>query len=423
MVASNPKMNGILDQELEEELMKFTTKYEETKKPTEFYRDADVEVDIITGHVKSDGDKMVEAERVDATESSSSFDASDCGVGDFDASGETEVLSHRQVDDESASDFDAFGEFHLMRKKKLTNSWRSFIKPLRWRCKWIELQIKRLEGEAQKYDRELERYRQQKMVRLKGFTLDDLNVKSLPFSGNHVRKEVFTRKKRRRDEATEDLASYMSRHNLFSYYENSGRLTNGALADIGLKSHGQDKVDADDEFWGNDDDSILENIFRKIDFLRSRVGELKSRADKIRNENGFYGSCLNNVAPTSDDLDGLSLGDYIVSQLIAEYKLSQLIGPCPDGVRGNNARTNRIHFDPTENDDYGVLIDNPRINVHMDNFEGLIIQPIQRPVLAESNRPADDKCPPSTRSILKAATNAVSPNKRKKDGLRVRFAI
>ncbi|KAL3626201.1 hypothetical protein CASFOL_029750 [Castilleja foliolosa] len=383
-------MNGILDQELEEELMKFTTKYKETK-PTEFYRDADVEVDIITGLAKSYDDEIIEAERMDSTESSSSFDGSDC------------------VDDESANDSDAFGEFNLMRKKKLTNHWRSFIEPLRWRCKWLELQIKRLDAEAQKYDREIERYRQQKMVRLKGFTLDDLNVKSLPFSENHIRKEVFTRKKRRRDEATDDLASYMSRHNLFSYYENS----NGASTDIGLKSHAQDsqKVDRDDEFWGNDDDllfvedgdddNFLENIFRKIDFLRSRVGELKSRADKITNENG---SC--NDASTHDDVDGLSLGAYIVSQLIAEY---------------NNARTNLVHFDPTENDDYGVLIDNPRIKEEqMENFEGLNIQPMQRPVLTETNRLADDK---RTRSILKTVTNPESPNTRKRDGSRVRFII
>ncbi|GFP91118.1 probable acyl-activating enzyme 1 peroxisomal [Phtheirospermum japonicum] len=430
MVASRNKVNGILDQELEKELMKFTTKYKETKAKanlvveqtqTIIYRDADVEVDIITRRAESDGDETVEAERMDSTESSSSFDGSVCGVDDFDASGETEVLSDCRVDAESAMNFDAFHEFFRMRKRKLTNHWRSFINPLMWRCKWVELQIKRFEAEAQKYDRELERYRQQKLVRLKGFTLDDLGVKSLPFSENRMRKEVFTRKKRIRDEATEDLSAYMSRHNLFSHYAQSTQ-----------------KVNSDDEFWGGDDllcvddgddDDSVETIFRKIDFLQSRVGELRSRADKINNENGFFGSSLNNDDPTNDDLDGLPMGAYIMSQLIALYRLSELVVPktavksCEEVVCGANARTNRVHFDPIENDDYGVLIDDPRMKKQMNNFEELKIQPIQRPVLAESNRLADDKRSPSTRSILKTAMNPESKNKRKIDGSRVRFAI
>ncbi|GFP91117.1 hypothetical protein PHJA_001255700 [Phtheirospermum japonicum] len=193
MVASIYKVNGILDQELEEELMKFTTKYEETK----------AKANLVVAQTQT---KIYRDEHMDSTESSSSFDGSDYGVEDFDASGETEVLSDCRVDAE------------ILRKKKLTNHWRSFIKPLVWRCKWVELQIKRFEAEAQKYERELEIYRQQKLVRSEGFALDDLGVKSLPFSENRMRKEVFTRKKRRRDEATEDLAAYMSHHNIFSYY-------------------------------------------------------------------------------------------------------------------------------------------------------------------------------------------------------------
>lgn len=105
----------------------------------------------------------------------------------------------------------------IIRKKKLTTHWRSFIHPLMWRCKWVELQIKKLQSQAQHYDRELEAYNKQKQTQLDNSTTID-GVKSLPFSRKNARPDIFKRKKRRRTEATMDVAAYMSRHNLFSCY-------------------------------------------------------------------------------------------------------------------------------------------------------------------------------------------------------------
>lgn len=106
----------------------------------------------------------------------------------------------------------------LVLRKKLTSHWRSFIHPLMWRCKWVELQIKKLEAQAQKYDRKLQEYSQKKQAQLEKSALEGLGIKSLTFAENNVRSEVHRRKKRRRAEATEDVAAYMSHHNLFSYY-------------------------------------------------------------------------------------------------------------------------------------------------------------------------------------------------------------
>lgn len=106
----------------------------------------------------------------------------------------------------------------ILRKKELTTHWKSFIQPLKWRCKYAELQIKKLDAQALRYDRELEGYTQQKQVPLGISELESVGVKSLPFSHNYVKREVFTRKKRRRAEATKDGSEYISQHNLFSYY-------------------------------------------------------------------------------------------------------------------------------------------------------------------------------------------------------------
>lgn len=105
----------------------------------------------------------------------------------------------------------------ILRRKKLTTHWRSFIHPLMWRCKWVELQIKKLQSRAQLYDRELEVYDEKKQTQLDDSTVV-YGTKSLPFSQKTAKPEVFRRRKRRRTEATADVAAYMLQHNLFSCY-------------------------------------------------------------------------------------------------------------------------------------------------------------------------------------------------------------
>lgn len=103
-------------------------------------------------------------------------------------------------------------------RRKLSSHWRSFIHPLMWRCKWIELQIKKLEGQARKYDRKLEGYSQKNLVEAERSSLEGRGIRQHTFSQNNCRSEILRRKKRRRAEETSDVAAYMSRHNLFSYY-------------------------------------------------------------------------------------------------------------------------------------------------------------------------------------------------------------
>lgn len=87
-----------------------------------------------------------------------------------------------------------------------------------WRCKWIELQLKQLQSQALKYDKELAAYDHRKQHKFANFILDGFGTKSIPFSGSTGRNKVMMRKKRKRVEEKYDLTSYMSNHSLFSYY-------------------------------------------------------------------------------------------------------------------------------------------------------------------------------------------------------------
>lgn len=100
----------------------------------------------------------------------------------------------------------------------MTAHWRKYIRPLMWRCKWIELQIKKLQSRALKYDREIAEYDEKKESEFGGVMSEDFDSKSLPFSCQMRRNKVMKRKKRKRVEESTDVASYMSHHTLFSFY-------------------------------------------------------------------------------------------------------------------------------------------------------------------------------------------------------------
>lgn len=103
------------------------------------------------------------------------------------------------------------------RKKKLTDHWRNFIRPLMWRCKWTELRIKEIESQALKYSKELAEYDKRKHMEPDHFTLEEFGSRSLPFSSDRYRSKAKRRRKRKKVEDTTEIASYTSNHYLFSY--------------------------------------------------------------------------------------------------------------------------------------------------------------------------------------------------------------
>ncbi|KAG6665119.1 hypothetical protein CIPAW_02G139900 [Carya illinoinensis] len=195
----------------------------------------------------------VEGECQDVTEHSSSFGGTESRTESGLMLTDDEIESH--VCASNASVFDGCFDAFRIRKKKLTVHWRQFIRPLMWRCKWIELQIKELQSQALK----------------------------------QLRNKVMARKKRKRVEETADVTPYISQHNLFSYYESKRSIADGApiegyCGNLDKIANGSNEFGLNDGWssleFGNGDNS-LEQILSKIEVAHSQVRKLKTQIDKI----------------------------------------------------------------------------------------------------------------------------------------------
>ncbi|ONI22426.1 hypothetical protein PRUPE_2G128100 [Prunus persica] len=240
-----------------------------------------------TGGTSPDDVQILEGECGDLTENSSSFGDTISGTEDGSTLDGDEADS-QLGENEHASVYDGyFGAFQT-RKKKLTPEWRNFIRPEMWRLKWLELQIKELLSQTQKYDSELAKYDKEKLSAFEGFTSEGFDAMPTP--------KLMKRKKRKRVEDTTDIASYMSHHNLFSYVPESKKTAaNGVCmqedwGDLagGKTSYGHNEFETND-IWSSlefrDGNSSLEDILWKIEVVHSQVWQLKTRIDKVVQEN------------------------------------------------------------------------------------------------------------------------------------------
>ncbi|XP_043719252.1 uncharacterized protein LOC122667117 [Telopea speciosissima] len=196
----------------------------------------DTEVDIIEC-VNADDLRFSHTEDPNATEYSSSFDDTISGTEDGSRLSDAEVES--RFCSGSGSVFYGFDSMFQTRKKKLTAHWRRYIRPLMWRCKWLELRIKEFQSQALKYDKELVGYDQRKQFDSGQLALEGCCMRSLPFCRQFRRKKAMERRKRKRVEDTVDISSYMSRHSLFSSYENKRSSVNGVSLDDDCGNQGK----------------------------------------------------------------------------------------------------------------------------------------------------------------------------------------
>ncbi|XP_022775136.1 uncharacterized protein LOC111317071 isoform X2 [Durio zibethinus] len=249
----------------------------------------DMEINI-TEFTNSGGDRLAVAECLDATENSSSFGGTVSGRENNSAISDAEVESALCGGNPLGSVYDGLFQ---MRKRKLTDHWRRFIRPLMWRCKWLELQLKEFKSQALTYDREVAEYDQRKKFEYEKFTFEGLDVKSQPFPSQIQRKKVMKRRKRKRVEDTADLVSYVTYHNLFSYYESKKSVVATSALDDDNGNLGTKQVNSNDDFEFNDGFSCLEfrdsdawsdQILRKIDLVQAQARKLMTRVDKVVND-------------------------------------------------------------------------------------------------------------------------------------------
>ncbi|XP_076893442.1 uncharacterized protein LOC143545424 [Bidens hawaiensis] len=209
-----------------------------------------------------------------------------------------------------SSPFDDFGAVLRVRKKRLTSHWRSFIRPLMWRCKWAELKIKQFESQALKYTKKIAARNMTKHLASNQPIPEGFSSRSMPYIKRRHRK-LMKRRKRARIEEMADADLYMSQHVLFSYSES--------------KKSDQEEISVLDEFddpeqntpntdvhglsmhnhlsFFEDEDNDVEHMLYKIEQAHSRVQKLKSQLDLVFSENSHlfpYSENLSNLGPSEE---------------------------------------------------------------------------------------------------------------------------
>ncbi|RDX76803.1 hypothetical protein CR513_43165, partial [Mucuna pruriens] len=391
----------------------------------------DVEVNI-TGCSNLGKSFVAEDSGQDVIECSSSFGDTVSGTENALSFSDTEVESRRCADDPSSSMCDDWyqGRYasvpfvmstigHVLQTldggmckvtKRVTMHWRRFIRPITWRCRWIELKLKQLQSQARKYEKELAAYNYRKQRDFAHLTLDDSNIKSVPMSGWMHRNKVMKRNKRKQVEEKCDLASYMSNHSLFSYYEKTDCIADTCVNDFNDIGIGHDS-ESNKEFKRNDAwssvengniDKSLDDIIKKIEALQSQVQQLKTRTDMVIIENNarFCSVTQLRMHGPSDGYNHFDLNPTFFAgngntlpfsfphssslQLQPEFHMGDLLMPenasaSREGMIPCTERTNRPELDdPWENIKDGVLVQNlaAKEGWHGFNYDGN--RPVER---------------------------------------------
>lgn len=269
--------------------------------------DKDVEVNITECKNSGKALMVLDFGEDDVTESGSSF--GDTGSGSENAVtasyGDPEVESQMSSDSAFSSMRDDWHESLRRRKKRTTDHWKRFISPITWRCKWIELKLRLLHSQERKYEKELAALNYTKQLDFSHLTLDGSGIKSVPISGRMHRNKVMKRKKRERVEEKCDLASHMSNHTLFSYYEKANCNVDVGLGDSHKVAIGGDvenlvEFKSSVDLWYSqdyyDNDKSWNDIIEKIIEIQSRVQNLKNKYEKVISENPGKFSSVNQLS-------------------------------------------------------------------------------------------------------------------------------
>ncbi|CAO2209455.1 unnamed protein product [Urochloa humidicola] len=172
------------------------------------------------------GPDIARDQRCDTSECSSSFGGTSSGFeGEID-DGEAEVNSV------ISARANGGGSSKLPRRKKVTDDWRNYVRPILWRCQWLELRMKELSSQVSVYDRELalikkEKELQQLVCKANGSMSESIEI--YEGYGNSIMK----RRKRKSHEQNVDASLYINKHQILSYYhdkQNMGAET-GLLID------------------------------------------------------------------------------------------------------------------------------------------------------------------------------------------------
>ncbi|KAE8809508.1 hypothetical protein D1007_13930 [Hordeum vulgare] len=244
-----------------------------------------------SGDTVSDNLRFHEDGHGDSTECSSSFGPSCSGSDDETRSGTHDM----EVDSPFLGNFNVDGAASLPKKprpKQVTAEWRNAVRPIMWRCQWLELRMKELSSQVAKYDRELALISHEKDLRSEMIAADssDPELAKLDVQGHD--RNIMKRRRRQRLEDIVDTSLYMDGHQIISYYHESKNRNYGAETD-GLLIY-DDAVFEDTKrgvpdntlLGSKETDRVLEqysltDILRTIDSVQSRVLKLQGHLSKV----------------------------------------------------------------------------------------------------------------------------------------------
>ncbi|KAJ1290301.1 hypothetical protein BS78_02G233000 [Paspalum vaginatum] len=226
----------------------------------------------------------------DTTECSSSFGDTYSRSEDGADNGEPEVNSGAMCAHTNGG-----GPSKTPRRKKVTAEWRNCVRPVMWRCHWLELRMKELSSQVSKYDRELsqitkEKELQQAVSKANGFMSESMQI------DKSYRNSIMKRRKRKMHEENMCESFCIDEHQILSYYHgkhNKGAETDGPLIDdncgstVGSSIRGV--LDTATLLDSEDYDMILEQLTLKdilltIDGVQSQVHLLQNRLNKAHSE-------------------------------------------------------------------------------------------------------------------------------------------
>lgn len=409
----------------------------------------DAEVDVV-GDVNANEERVVGKDSPDVTESSSSFGSANSEAENVAMLSDVEVESQMREDNASFMGFNGFSDLIRPRKKALTPDWRNFIRPLRWRCKLVELQVQELCSRASKYERELEKCHRRKQTEWEKYATEDHVIKSVPFSCQNQRVKLMKRRRRKRVEETVDLASYTSCHDLLSYFAKR-RCLGGFVSvdddDDRIKVVPEEKAHELFGFIGGlqsvdfKHSDAFESILRKIEGAQSQVRQLRVRMDEVMTENAGKFTSDDSSIPPSNQLASCvphPISSYVddgslraISQQTSGEKLFLLESVVCNNEEGTplpNMIENNGHPRKCEYMETGSLTYDQPLKQDLNNSEEVAVQRIAEPWSARQGKTGNIQHPnsPSKTAIspeqksekARAAFKLTSPKNKRKRGRR-----
>uniref|UniRef100_A0ACD5U2H8 Uncharacterized protein n=1 Tax=Avena sativa TaxID=4498 RepID=A0ACD5U2H8_AVESA len=221
----------------------------------------------------------------ESTECSSSFGPSCSGSDD----GGTKLGLHdMEVDSPFFGHINEDGSASVpktARQKHVTDEWRKAVRPLMWRCQWLELRMKDLSSQVAKYDKELALIQHEKDLQLEMLQADSSNPELAKLDVQSHDRNTMKRRKRQRHEDMMDTSLYMNNHPILShYYENKNSGADGPFIHDDFNNAVVDPDNTLPEAKETDrvfEQYSLRDILLTIDGLQSRVISLQDHLSKV----------------------------------------------------------------------------------------------------------------------------------------------